>query len=214
MAREPITDHSDQAIARLPGFEQDGSNWGKLVRSLVDSIQRIEDTLTDFLDERAISTAVGLQLDGIGTILDLDRAAGESDNSYRIRLQGQASQLAQSGEIESIIAAWQLIWGSTLTILKEYQPATVEVTAVLPSYVPDAETEAAALASINAVVAAGVGTIAQVVEDPYFLWGDLADVDGSGDLPTSTIGFGDDADADGNGDIAAGDGGGNLARTL
>ena len=219
MAREEITDHAAQAIARLPGFQQEGLNWGRLLRALVGPVQDLETAFAQLLDERSVGAAVGAQLDGIGTILVLTRTGGESDTDYRGRLQGQASQLAKSGEIETVIAAWRLVWAPVTTvdrvILEELQPATIIVTAVMDDETsPSPSFDAAAAATMEKVVAAGVGIALLVSQSPEFLWGNEADADANGDLVAGPNGFADEADADGNGDIAPGDGGGNFARVI
>lgn len=210
----PITDHATRAKDRLPGWLVDATNFKAFLDVLNGPAQVVEDLFNELLNEVSLENAVGAQLDVIGVILNLPRTSlGEPDSEYRARLQGQAAALSQSGEPESVIAAWLFIWTASKVYLTEYQPATIGLTAVATDPL-DPDFDAAAIAAMERTIAAGVGTILAVVETPEFLWGSADDADGSGDLPISAFGFGDDADADANGDIASGVGGGNLSRVI
>jgi len=210
-----ITDHDVQAKARLPGWLISSTNLRLFYDVLMGSIQTVEGLFIELLNETSLGTAVGVQLDVIGTILGLARtSATEPDEEYRTRLFGQSAALAQSGEPEAVIQAWQLIWTADSVFLTELQPATIELTAFLTTDPDDSDLDVAAEAAMEKVVAAGVGAILQLAVEPVFLWGAEADADAAGDIPANTTGFGDDADADGNGDILPGVGGGNLARVL
>lgn len=214
MARDQITDHSDQAILRLSSFEVEGPNWNKLIRALTGSVQNLETALTQLLDERAISTGVGVQLDGIGTILDVTRITGQSDSDYAAALIGKAAALsAASGTAEQLIQTYLLLLAANTIVSMDLQPATFEMTAV-GTEDDGNPTDAVVVAAMREAKAAGVQLILQICIEPCFLWGAEADADANGDIPANTTGFGDDADADGNGDILPGVGGGNLARVL
>ena len=213
-----ITTHEADALARLPGWLQDSVNYQAFLTLLVEPYQAIEDVLIDLLDGHSIDTAVGVQLDVIGKILDMARVSvGESDADYRIRLYGRSAELSRSGEPETLISTWLIIW----TAVKIYYTdvlgnATFELTAEVVTDPGDSEQDAAALEAISTAKGGGIGAVLQVVESIPFLWGDSADADANGDLPVDEDhGFGDSADADGNGDITAGAGqGGNFARVL
>lgn len=210
-----ITDHNAQAKARLPGWLVDATNLQAFIDVLVTPVQDVERLFNELLNEVSIETAVGVQLDVIGIILDLERAsATEPDEEYRNRLLGQSASLSQSGEPEAVIAAWSLIWIAVSVLLVEFQPATLELTAFVESDVEDDGLDAAAIDAMEKVIAGGVGTILQLNQNPAFLFGDSVDADANGDIPVSPNGFGSSADADANGDILPGVGGGNFARVL
>ncbi len=126
-----ITDHSDRAIARLLGFVLESPNFNKLVRAATVGTQNMEDVLDDLINKQAISTAEGVQLDNIGTILDLERASGQSDAEYRALLQTRAVNLSSSGTWEILIGAYIRIWseiGVAQNVwVEEYSPATAEL---------------------------------------------------------------------------------------
>ncbi len=208
-----IEDHTDQAIARSPGFTLGSSGLNKIIAALTVGTQAIEDTLDDFLNLQAIGTAEGVQLDNLGTILDLARITGQSDASYSAALLGRAAAIsAQSGTTEQLIQTYQLLVDATSIFSTDLQPATFELTAVAVDDLDPPDVDV--IAAMDQAKAAGVLLLLQICVDPCFLWGAEADADANGDLPAASTGFGAEADADANGDILPGVGGGNLARVL
>ena len=210
-----ITDHQTQAKARLPGFLANATNFKAFLDVLINPYQDIENLFIQLLDEVSLDTAVGVQLDVVGRILNTARTSStEPDEEYRTRLRGAAATLARSGEVETLITVWNEIWQAVKTIVTEYQPATIELAAEVTTDTPSLD--AAALATIEEAMAGGGQLIPLIVESNAFLWGSVDDVDGSGDLPDDPDhGWGTEADADGNGDITPGDGkGGNFARVI
>lgn len=208
-----IDNHAERAIERLPGYQQDGINWGKLLRAAISEIQALEDALDQLENERHLSDAIGQQLDELGTILDEPRNS-RSDDDYRFALQGKAAALAGSGEGDRVLDGYLFLLQAISTTITELQPATVELNAIVSDDTFTASEDTAILSAMVGIKAAGVGMILMVCVEPCFLWGAAADTDANGDLPSNTTGFGDDADADANGDILPGVGGGNLARLL
>ena len=208
-----IEDHDDRAIARLTGFTLESPNVDRLVRALTVGVQDIEDVLDDLINKQALSTAEGVQLNNLGTILDLERTSGQSDVSYRTSLLGRAAGLAaQSGTAEQLIQVYKLLLDASSIISIDLQSATFEMTAVGVDDGTPSDSDIST--SMGNAKAAGVQLILQIGVAPLFLWGDSADADGSGDLPASSMGWGDSADADGSGDILPGVGGGNFVRAL
>ncbi len=213
----PITTHEADAKARLPGWLVDSTNYRAFFDVLTGPYQDIEDLLISILDGLSIETAVGVQLDVIGRILDFARTSlTEPDIEYRSRLFGRAAELALSGEPETLISVWAALWSPTNVFYDEPGVATVELTALLTVDPDDPLLDAAALAAIRAAKAGGVQIIPQIAVSNEFLFGASADADGSGQLPAdANQGFGDEADADAGGQITPGAGnGGNLARVI
>lgn len=208
--------HVEEAKARIPGYLRGAVNFNKMVEIFANRFQILEDELDLLLNNITSLTvnAVGVQLDTIGIILDLTRIVGEADAEYRIRLQGEAAALAKSGEPETVIDAFKLITVANSVLLLELIPATIELVAFLDDDTLTASQDAAIIVTMQAVIAAGVGTMLLTCVGPCFLWGDSADADGDGNLPAAPTGFGDTADADVNGNILPGVGGGNWARVL
>ena len=191
---DKITDHSDQANARLPGHRQPSVEHSALVRAITVGIQNLEDTLDDFLNKRAISTGEGLQLDNLGTILDLRRITGQSDSSYAAALLGHAASIAaDSGTAEQLMRVFKLLTDATKIYAKDLQPATFEMTAVADDDLDPTDDDT--ISALLAGKAAGVQLVLGVVESNEFLWGSVDDVDGSGDLPDdANHGWGSEAD--------------------
>ena len=211
-----ITDHTTQAENRLPGFEQESIFIKALIRSVVGEVQPLEDVADDILNKRAISTAEGVQLDNIGTILNLTRTIGQSDASYAAALLGRASSIsAGSGTAEQLIQTLLLLYGADGgdVTYADLGNASAELFIVVDDDGDPADSDV--VATMNSAKAAGVRLAIAILDPaPFFLFGDDADADGNGDLDASANGFGDDADADGNGDISPGVGGGNFARLV
>lgn len=212
---EKLTTHSADGQARAPGWLKTATNFLKFIDTLIQPTQTIEDLLIQLVDETDIDNGVGVQLDVIGIILDLERVqASEPDDEYRARLHGRGGQLGQSGEPETVIQTYQTMTGASKVILSELEPATIELIAIVTDINPDPDFLSAVVTAMNEVVAGGVGTGLFYALEPVFLWGDAADADANGDLPASPNGWGDAADADANGDIAPGVGGGNFTRRI
>lgn len=214
-----ITDHGERGIARLPGYQQEAENWGKLLRAMGSEIQAVENALDQLENERHLSVSIGQQLDDIGTILNLEREA-RSDDDYRFALQGQAAATAGSGEGDRLLDGYLFLTQADSVLYTEYQPATVELGAFIEEDAFSTSDDTAITRAMVATKAAGVGLILIVVVDSTdglsFLWGDSADADANGDIPADADhGWGDSADADVNGDITPGLGqGGNFGRLL
>lgn len=105
-----ITNHFQRALSLLASQFRDQkpdgglTNFQKLIKVFCSAAQELEDTKWQLKTERWLSTAVGVQLDGIGKILGLPRAPGESDEDYRQRLQFQVFINASNGTPEDQIA--------------------------------------------------------------------------------------------------------------
>jgi len=213
-----IDTHVADAQARLPDHVSRAANLLKLVELFGERFQGLENDLDLLLNQMSISSAVGVQLDIIGTILNLDRISdAEPDDEYRIRLLGVASSLAKSGEPETVIEAYLLITEASVVWLTEYQPATVELDAFVSADDFTAAEDASIFNTMQTIIAGGVQQMLLVaLEDYAFIWGDVINVNASGDLPADgDHGFGDVANADANGDITPGAGqGGSFARLL
>lgn len=106
-----ITTAFERALALLAsqfrGTKADGSltNLQKLIKSVVEPAQEIEDVNWELKTERLLSTAIGQQLDEIGIILGLPRELNESDEDYRERLQFQIFINSSNGTPEDSIRA-------------------------------------------------------------------------------------------------------------
>lgn len=104
MSLNPIDDHIARALDELPSQFKDKINWSKFIDVLIKPAQELEDVFQDLLLLRALDTAFGQQLDGIGDIVGLARN-GMNDDEYRFALRFRIFINASSGEPETLIKA-------------------------------------------------------------------------------------------------------------
>jgi hypothetical protein len=90
-AKFTIDDHADRAVKRLTGRHCEADILKKWIRIYADRIQALEDVTSRIKPSVLfdITTAIGAQLDQIGTILALPRQE-RNDAQYRIMLRTQA----------------------------------------------------------------------------------------------------------------------------
>ncbi|MFW6031538.1 MAG: DUF2612 domain-containing protein [Myxococcota bacterium] len=111
-----------------------------LAKALTSGVQGTEDAIHEVATERALSSAEGTQLDGVGEIVGRGRA-GLSDDAYRAVLRAQVRVLLSSGTGEELLTIARLIMGADapgpVTWLERYPAAGAmvvdEVTPVAPS---------------------------------------------------------------------------------
>lgn len=114
-----ITDHEDQALARLTSMFRDQTLIEGMLRSFVGQYQDSEDTIDDLLTDRTIDTAIGQQLDGYGQIVG-ELRNGRDDDTYRIALKARTGRNTSEGTPDDILNVFNLLSGSTSTQLIEY----------------------------------------------------------------------------------------------
>lgn len=90
-AKFTIDDHVEKALARLPSMHDDSIRLRKTIEIHAARMQRIENVLRGITPQDLfdIDTAIGVQLDQIGTIIGIAREA-RTDDAYRIILRTQA----------------------------------------------------------------------------------------------------------------------------
>lgn len=90
-----IPNHFERAVSLLASqFREEDVNgdltkFQKLIKVFVASMQEADDVDMTLQEFRWLDTAYGVQLDGLGEILGLERNPGEDDESYRERLRFQ-----------------------------------------------------------------------------------------------------------------------------
>jgi hypothetical protein len=152
MTLEKKTNHVAEAISRLiQQFRDPGSErLEALIASYVQQIQELENVSFELITDRTLDTATGVQLDGIGQIVGLERG-GLDDTEYRLRLKVQIRLNTSNGTIEDVITVANLTT-SQQSILSEYHPATIVVTIFDLTEDPDF-----VAGTINEARSAGVG---------------------------------------------------------
>lgn len=201
MTIEQITDHAELAKERLPDQFSRATNLNNFFNVAGARTQELEDQLFNILDQRHLTIATGVQLDGIGQILDLEREVGETDIAYRGRLIARTGELAKSGEMENLIVPFKNLTGASSVWVSEYYPAGVQLVAFYDGDTVSAELDAVIVASMNIVKAAGINLTLQYAEETtYFELADESETDVNNNGPTSADhGFGDEALTEGGG---------------
>lgn len=120
------TTHTSETLANLVEQFKDKTNLAAFVSAFADQIQDAENGSFEVIDETTLTAAVGVQLDGLGQIIGLERR-GLGDDDYRIRLQVQILINSSSGTIEDILEILVLLESSAIE-LEELLPATIITT--------------------------------------------------------------------------------------
>lgn len=108
MTIEQITDHVEQSQARMVQRWKNKDNEDKILKIRSARLQILEDIFIRLLNERALSTGSGVQLDGIGEFYGTQgERNARSDTEYRAYLQVLPAKLRQAGQHEILVAALQ-----------------------------------------------------------------------------------------------------------
>lgn len=175
-----ITTHNQDAKNRLlEQYKKEPGIEGLIESYFGNQIQDLEDVLQLFFDRLNISISEGVQLNGIGRIINQDRL-GLTDELYRLFIRGRIGANVSEGDIERLIEVWQTITQANLVKLEEIFPAEVNLATdvALPDNLIDI-----AFALIQNVSGAGIG-----VGITTFLPEDAFAFDGAD--PAITKGFG------------------------
>jgi len=129
MSITKITDHAGQAVARLVQQDRGKPNIEGLVSDMAAQWQGLEEALFQVLVERAIDTAVGVQLDAIGTIV-VEPRDGRTDAIYRRHLRAKIRTNRSDGQVEDLIAIARLVLGT-----QDKEATTIEIEFQLPAAV-------------------------------------------------------------------------------
>lgn len=123
---EKITDHAARSEALLVSQFADSEKLHTLVRIFVEQLQAVEDALYDLLVLRALDTAIGAQLDGIGSIVGEPRYA-RNDFDYRAGLRFRIFVNTSTGTPDTIIRYVRALNESTEITYTEPDPAVVHL---------------------------------------------------------------------------------------
>lgn len=124
-----ITNYYERIKALLAAQFQDNpdvipqTNFQKFLASFCTGASDIQTQLNELLNDRSIYTAIGVQLDGIGLILDLPRAPGQSDADYREALLFRIKELGSSGTPEDVIDALKFFTKADTVFYSDQFPA-------------------------------------------------------------------------------------------
>ena len=183
-------EHVEAMRARLPHHMSSTVNLDSIRAASADGFQQLETALLDLQLLRTIDTATGIQLDGIGQIINVPRLGGQTDDSYRFALKTVTIILTKSGEPEAVIEAYLLVMGAAEAEYLEIYPAAFQLSALPTVDINDPDTSAFITATMNAVKAAGVRMVLATVA--AFTLAQASETNANGDGPLSaTQGFGD-----------------------
>lgn len=87
--------------------------------------QTVEDLLWQLATERDLDNAVGVQLDGLGDVLDEGRG-GLSDDQYRLFLRAKVLTLRSRGRVEQLLQILGVL-GYTHMVIYEQPPAHMQI---------------------------------------------------------------------------------------
>lgn len=139
-------------LAQLVQQFQEQPKLRAIVSAWLGQVQAMEEVLEQLRTGRGLDGAQGKQLDGIGSIVGLDRG-GLNDADYRGRLRVQIRLLRGEGTPEDILSAVSLATGQTGLRLYESRPA--EIRLVVGEGIP-ADTARLVLHLVRTMKSAGV----------------------------------------------------------
>ena len=136
-----IESHCDDGLALLLSQFRDKPRLAAMLCALLAGVQDLDDAVYQTLTERWLDTAVGVQLDQLGTIVDLPRR-GWVDETYRTLLRAQVLVLRSEGTSVDLFGVLEAI-GFTLSLTSaEEHPAAIVFTLGEPFGVQITEVEA------------------------------------------------------------------------
>lgn len=147
-----ITDHKEQALARLREQYNNKPQILALINSWNGQIQELEEIIYGLSTSRSINTAVGYQLDLLGELLGKQRD-GRSDADYRIVLLAKVAQNISRGTPEDAIGVFKILTSSNTVQLSDGAHAEIYLLADHPLTQDEINT---ILREMDSVVPAGV----------------------------------------------------------
>lgn len=120
-----IASHADEGAALLIWQFRGKPRLEALLRALLRHVQVAENDTWAVLTERWLDNAEGVQLDGIGKIVDLARAGWE-DETYRALLRAQILVLRSRGRWRDLLRIMDVV-GVTLSLTRISEPGTAAI---------------------------------------------------------------------------------------
>jgi hypothetical protein len=119
-----IKDQVQQGKDRLVTQWTDKPTVQGLLKSYLENVQTVEDIYEQLLDERSVFTAIGAQLDVVGTLVGEARD-GKDDAAYRQAILNRIAINNADGTPEKVIEILITITGSTTAHVFEHYPANI-----------------------------------------------------------------------------------------
>lgn len=121
------TERPTEAVGHLIDQFKGQPNIAAFIQAWAQQSQELEIAAFVLLAATTISSAFGVQLDGLGAIVGVERA-GRTDADYRVRIAAQILRNNASGTIEELLQLGVAL-GATSLELVEVQPAKIQLTA-------------------------------------------------------------------------------------
>lgn len=121
------TERLAEAVGNLIGQFQGQPNFAAFIRAWAQQSQDVESVAFDLLTSTTIANAEGVQLDGLGEIVGVERA-GRTDADYRVRIGAQILLNNASGTIEDMLQLVVALGASTVTLFEVF-PAKIDIDA-------------------------------------------------------------------------------------
>jgi len=129
MSITQINTHATDAFNRLITQYRDKKNISGILNVYASKIQEIENILFPMLSNRNLVNSEGIQLDNLGTILNLKRN-GVEDSTYRIKLGSKISEHISEGTQEDVIQIFKILTGCDSVQYGEVYPAELQMIAI------------------------------------------------------------------------------------
>ena len=123
---ELIEDHSDQAVGYIREIDKGKPRYEALLRIIADRWQVVENLVWQLATERSLDDAIGVQLDGIGDILDELRGS-KTDDQYRLILRAKVLVLRSDGTLPKLIEILDVLGVKTDVRIWQYSPASLMI---------------------------------------------------------------------------------------
>ncbi len=190
------TTHISDGLKRLLVQFQGQPHIEGILRSYLEQVQELEAVLFSLMAERYIETAVGAQLDGIGSIVG-ELRQNRTDVDYRTAILGRITRNSANSRIEDLLALFVLLLPDhTFELTEGPGPAAFRfriVEALVPVVNPSPDVLSAQLTDAKGAGIRGTLLWSEKAESNTFTFADAdalqADtLRGHADDPPSTIG--------------------------
>ena len=126
MALIQAIDQVDVGLNRMLYQWKDSPNFNGLVESFLEQTQAVELSMQDLLTERSIFTSVGVQLDVLGALFGVDRAA-RIDDEYRDAILGSLAAQFADGSTEQVLELTRSVTNDSEATFFEHYPGNIHV---------------------------------------------------------------------------------------